>query len=71
MPYQQFLGTQYWWIVKGLLVAQRGTQCEGCGCLGILDAHHLTYAHRGSEVFHLDDLRLLCRGCHDWQHGQP
>ena len=68
MPYQQFLGTQYWWIVKGLLVAQRGNRCEGCGSLGILDAHHLTYAHRGREVFHLDELRLLCRMCHDRQH---
>ena len=61
MPYAGFLGTRYWWIVKGLLVSMRGNRCEECGSLGILDAHHLTYAHRGSEVFHLDELRLLCR----------
>lgn len=69
MPYEDFLGTRYWWLVRGMLCALRGVKCEACGLTGVtLDAHHLTYAHRGSEVFHVDDLRLLCRGCHDAQH---
>lgn len=69
MPYEEFLGTQYWALVRAMLCAIRGVKCEACALSGVtLDAHHLTYAHRGSEVFHLDDLRLLCRGCHEAQH---
>jgi hypothetical protein len=71
MDYPTFLRTQYWWIVRGVLVARRGLWCEDCKQLGsVLDAHHLTYRHRGEEVFHLEDLKLLCRRCHMERHTE-
>jgi hypothetical protein len=72
LPYAAFLNTPYWLLVRGLLIRERGRwipTCENCDIRGSLDVHHLTYAHRGYELFHLEDLRLLCRVCHDIYHG--
>jgi hypothetical protein len=70
MPYKQFLGTQYWWLVRGVLIAERGAYCQDCQDIGVLDVHHLTYVHRGVEIFHLDDLLVLCRTCHFGRHTE-
>jgi 5-methylcytosine-specific restriction endonuclease McrA len=70
MPYQAFLASDYWSIVRAWVVYHRGSRCEDCGTSGIqLDIHHLSYAHRGAEIFYLDNLCLLCRACHLRQHG--
>jgi len=68
MPYTQFLETRYWSLVKALLLRARRDRCEDCGSRGPLDVHHVTYAHQGSEVWHMDDLKLVCRRCHLWWH---
>jgi 5-methylcytosine-specific restriction endonuclease McrA len=66
--YGTFLESRYWLIVKALLLKARGDRCEVCGSPGPLEVHHLTYAHRGAEIWHLDDLQLLCSLCHVHHH---
>jgi 5-methylcytosine-specific restriction endonuclease McrA len=67
--YPTFLQSRYWWLVKGLLLKARHDRCQDCGRDGPLDVHHLTYAHRGAEIWHLDDLALLCSLCHAQRHA--
>jgi hypothetical protein len=68
MPYAQFLETQYWGLVKALLLKARQDRCDSCGSGAPLDVHHTTDENRGSEIWHLDDLKLVCRRCHLWWH---
>ena len=35
-----------------------------------LAVHHRTYAHRGEEWRYLDDLTVLCEGCHTCHHKE-
>ena len=56
-------------LVRAWAIYTRGERCEDCRAGGVLDLHHLTYAHRGEEIFHMEDMRLLCRACHDARHG--
>lgn len=50
-------------------VKARDKVCTACGRnSGIMDVHHITYARIGNEL--LEDLRLLCRGCHGNEHGK-
>lgn len=71
MDYSQFLQTPYWravsWYVK-----ENYPKCEICitSSVGPLEVHHRTYAHRGDEWRHLDDLMVLCRTCHEKQHTE-
>ena len=68
LVYGTFLESRYWLIVKALLLKARRDRCEVCGSPGPLEVHHLTYAHRGAEIWHLDDLQLLCSLCHRHRH---
>ena len=42
-------------------------RCQLCNTGGSLQVHHRTYQRRGYE--RLDDLTVLCRKCHERQHG--
>jgi hypothetical protein len=68
LVYSTFLGSQYWVLVKALILKARGDRCEGCGSFGPLDVYDLTYAHHGAEIWHLGDLALLCPLCHGQRH---
>jgi len=66
--YGTFLESQYWLLVRALRLKARRDRCQDCGSFGLLDVHHLTYAHRGAEIWHLDDLALLCPLGHFQRH---
>lgn len=68
MPYQDYLKTIYWGIVRGWVMVDR-KRCRFCGGGYALTVHHRSYANRGREAFHLEDLDLLCRDCHENKHG--
>lgn len=71
MPYEMFLQTPYWKLVRSLkLMKQSIKYCEVCGSNKQLTIHHTTYAHRGSEHLHLDDLQVLCKKCHFNEHNK-
>lgn len=63
-PYELFLRIPYWTIVRAYVMTLRGPRCEVCSWTGGLNVHHITYIHRGEEIFHLEDLKVLCEWCH-------
>jgi len=70
MPYQEFLGTIYWDIIRKYVLYKRGYACELCNADGKLNVHHKTYDHRGEEYDHLEDLIVLCEICHAKHHDK-
>lgn len=75
MAYEDFLQTDYWHNLSDHMKWLVGYTCERCHVcpfsLGYgLNVHHRTYAHRGFEWDHLDDLEVLCAKCHQEHHAQ-
>jgi hypothetical protein len=68
--YQDFLATPYWKTIAAYVKWLRGGVCHLCGTDKGLQAHHRTYEHKGMEHLHLDDLVVLCGGCHGRHHGK-
>lgn len=70
MPYSNFLKTHYWEIVRNYVLYKKNNKCHLCPNNKYLQVHHRTYEHRGSEIFHLDDLIVLCKRCHSKHHDK-
>lgn len=75
LPYSKFLETRYWENTKQIILSRDDWTCQDCGYTDnsgkTLDVHHLTYAHRGDEQNHLEDLVVLCHLCHAIEHCKP
>lgn len=68
MPYREYLETPWWQELRRSKVRAAGFRCEWCGGgRRRLDVHHLTYERRGYELW--EDLIVLCRACHEAEHG--
>jgi hypothetical protein len=68
MPYAEYLKTPYWQELRRSKVRAAGFRCERCRASNVrLDVHHLSYERRGHES--RDDLVVLCRSCHEAEHG--
>jgi hypothetical protein len=66
--YQAYLCSREWGLKKEAVRKRCGGICERC-CVNAMDhVHHLTYARKYSEL--LEDLRALCKPCHDFTHGK-
>ena len=69
LPYKKFLRTFYWRAIKARVIANQNGACNHCRHRGIpLDVHHEGYAAHGREHLHLEQLRALCRECHNAWH---
>lgn len=66
--YSEFLSSEYWHDVRSLVLC-RDARCTSCGSTTRLEVHHKTYAHRGDELRHLDDMTTLCSDCHRLVHA--
>lgn len=66
MPYQQYLGTNHWQIVRKHALEAAGNRCQICNSTRRLQVHHRTYDRRGNEA--LDDVIVLCSECHRLFH---
>lgn len=69
--YLSYLTTEHWLATRKAKLIAVDWQCENCGAeMGdvTLDVHHLNYARIGEES--MDDLKVLCRGCHGDAHGK-
>lgn len=68
--YRLYLRSNAWRSRRRAVIARAGGACEDCGrsFLVVLDAHHLTYERIGDED--LEDLKALCRPCHDEAHAE-
>lgn len=71
MPYQDFLQTDYWKLIRQHLMLARGSKCQKCGDSGELHIHHLSYDRRGMEHTALHHLKILCAKHHREVHGIP
>jgi|GEM_PF-5976003 len=70
MPYQQFLQTKYWQLIRRAALNNALHRCEMCNFPKQLEVHHRTYKHRGYEFRHMEDLTVVCRPCHASHHGK-
>jgi len=67
--YKQFLGSDYWKLVRSKVLERDEYSCCLCSSKVKLDIHHKTYVHHKNELNHLGDLITLCRKCHKKQHS--
>ena len=65
MPYNQFLRSIYWQVIRKYLLHFRGRECAECGRGGMIHIHHESYDNHGNEHAHLEDLTILCASCHE------
>jgi len=64
--YEEHLASPAWQELRQQVIERQDGRCR-CGAFGT-DVHHLTYQRLGDE--RLDDLELLCRPCHQEEHGR-
>jgi hypothetical protein len=65
--HREFIASPLWRDIRKRAIAHYGCICAACGCAGF-DVHHKTYVRFGGEEI-LEDLEVLCRGCHDARHA--
>lgn len=70
LRYHGYLQSDYWKQVSDAVKAKAGYRCQVCNSPHDLQAHHRSYANRGKELEHIDDLTCLCRRCHETFHGK-
>lgn len=68
MPYQDFLLSDYWKMVRDHIKMRDGGECVLCGSVENLHVHHKNYNQRGYE--YNKDLHTLCGKCHARFHGK-
>lgn len=61
-----YLTTAHWQAIRKRIY-KRFPYCQICGKKYHLEAHHLSYARRGTKNEH-KDVRMLCHSCHRRQH---
>jgi hypothetical protein len=70
LPYQEYLQTSHWQLVRRTALEAANHRCQRCGERHEpLDVHHRTYANLGCE--HPADVVALCRNCHEEVHAVP
>jgi 5-methylcytosine-specific restriction endonuclease McrA len=70
MPYKEFLKTTFWQTVKQNALTKAKHRCQICNTTECLQVHHRTYANRGWEDLHPEELTVLCDGCHSKHHDK-
>src|SRR5262245_8214677 len=66
--YQAYLASREWGLLREAVHQRAHGTCERCYKGKGNAVHHLTYARIYCE--RLEDLALLCDGCHDYTHGR-
>ena len=69
MPYREYLRTGHWQAKRKKALKYFGHRCCGCGAEDVvLHVHHMHYEDLWREK--LEDLRVVCRNCHDNAHKE-
>ena len=66
--YDWYIQSESWKSKREWALTLLGRQCSVCGLRHSLDVHHLSYDRMGYEL--PSDLLILCRDCHEAQHGK-
>lgn len=70
MEYQNFLKTPYWQAIAAYVKYKAGHRCRLCNSPHDLVTHHRNYRVHGYEHAHMEELTVLCDGCHSKFHNQ-
>lgn len=68
LPYETFLKSNYWSVVRSIVIKNYNAKCHVCEGEERLQVHHLRYDNRGNEHNNLQDLIPLCHDCHAMIH---
>lgn len=63
----EYMKSKEWKRVTERKYAEVGHRCQRCGDIKDLQVHHITYKNLYHE--RLEDLQILCAGCHCEIHG--
>lgn len=67
--YAEYLKSEHWQETRQRMLAFSGNRCQLCSSNGqTLNVHHNNYDRLGCEW--VTDLCVLCRPCHERQHGK-
>jgi hypothetical protein len=66
--YSAYLCSREWSVLKEAVRDRSLGVCERCNVNRMDHVHHLTYIRKYAE--RIEDLRALCRGCHEFTHGK-
>ena len=78
--WQKYIAWRLWFAARNVALENAGYQCQGCGARGGLEVHHIVPLESGeprhnTEKNAQDNLRVLCRPCHEKAHhpnaGKP
>ena len=65
--YQMYLQSEHWKAIRNMALDRASYKCQKCGNQSDLQVHHLSYDNLGHETY--DDVMVLCRDCHQEEHG--
>lgn len=65
--YAEYLKTPHWKDLRARKIAACGPRCQDCGNTRTIQVHHLRYRNIFDVL--LDDLKVVCRVCHEKIHG--
>ena len=68
--YQYFLKSEYWEIIRDMVLKRDKYKCKKCVATYKLQVHHKTYENHFREHNHLKDLVTLCESCHKKEHAK-
>lgn len=71
MDYHNFLKTPYWKAIAAHTKYKAGYRCQLCNSFDDLITHHRDYRIHGFEHARMQDLIVLCDGCHNKFHDHP
>lgn len=67
--YNRLLEDKRWKEFRLKVLSERGSRCECCGGTGILQIHHTFYiSGKMPWEYDVNDMRVLCRTCHQKIH---
>jgi hypothetical protein len=68
VDYASYLASDHWKGLRKQALERAEHRCQVCNGSTRIDVHHRTYERLGYE--RLEDLTVLCRGCHKLFHEQ-
>lgn len=68
IAYRQYLESDHWRGLRVEAFKRYGRRCSRCPSKVRLQVHHTRYRHPW-ESCTTDDLQILCRSCHEREHG--
>lgn len=66
--YRVYLQSEHWRGLRLEAFKRYGRKCSKCPATCRLDVHHVRYRHPWTAGI-VDDLMILCRRCHELEHG--